>query len=231
MSDVTVQGSSVALFGGGSLECREIEVPSDLSSAAFFILAALICPGSEITLTSVGNNPSRNGVLAIFRRMGAEITLLNEREIGGEPVADIRVSSSNLQGCEIQGADIALAIDEIPAIAVAAAVASGETVIRDAAELRVKESDRISSTVRGLSALGVDVLETEDGMVIQGGVLDGGEVDSHGDHRIAMAFAVAGAAARSPVVVHNCRNVATSFPEFTSLAAQAGIDIKTSEQE
>ena len=213
------------LEGGHQLSAVDIVVPSDLSSATFFIIGALISKDSELHLPGVGINPTRNGVLGILRRMGANIEESNPRTIGGEPVADLIVRSSHLQGCEIAGEDIALAIDEIPAISVAAAVAEGVTEIRDGEELRVKESDRIHSTVQGLKALGVQVDEKPDGMVITGGKLSGGVVDSFHDHRIAMSFAMAGLAAAEQIQVNRCENVATSFPQFANLAGNAGLNI------
>ena len=215
----------VTIQGGGELFAREIEVPADLSSAAFFILAALITPKSELVLQRVGVNPSRAGVLDVLQRMGGQIELQNQSDVGGEPIADIVVRSSKLQGCDVGGNDIALAIDEIPVIAVAAACAVGVTRISDAEELRVKESDRIHCLVNGLKALGINVKENSDGMVIEGGKLTGGRVQSCGDHRIAMAFSIAGAAALEHVEVLDCNNVATSFPNFYQLANQAGINI------
>ncbi len=215
----------VTIQSGGELFAREIEVPADLSSAAFFILAALITPKSKLVLQRVGVNPSRAGVLDVLQRMGGQIELQNQSDVGGEPVADIVVRSSKLQGCDVRGNDIALAIDEIPVIAVAAACAVGVTRISDAAELRVKESDRIHCLVTGLKALGINAKENSDGMVIEGGKLTGGQVQSCGDHRIAMAFSIAGAAALDQVEVLDCNNVATSFPNFYPLANQAGVNI------
>ncbi len=220
-------GQAITLSGGGQLQGHAVSVPADLSSAAFFILAGLITADSELLLKKTGINPSRNGALKILTRMGARIGLENQHEISGEPVADIRVKSSDLEGVEIKGDEVALSIDEIPVIAVAAACArnGGKTRISNAQELRVKESDRIHSVVRGLSALGIEVVEHPDGMTITGGKFKGGEVDSFGDHRIAMAFAIAGTVAKDPVVVSNCENVATSFPDFYQLARQTGVNI------
>ena len=220
-------GNKVILCGGGQLQGRAVSVPADLSSAAFFILAGLITADSELLLKKTGINPSRNGVLKILTRMGGQIELENPRKINGEPVADIRVKSSDLKGVEINGDDIALSIDEIPVIAVAAACAGNgsKTRISNAEELRVKESDRIHSVVRGLSALGIEVIEHLDGMTITGGKFQGGEVNSFGDHRIAMAFAIAGTVAKDPVVVSDCENVATSFPDFCQIAQQTGVNI------
>lgn len=218
----------VSIVGGGRLTACDIEVPADLSSATFFILGALISPDSELHLPNLGINPSRNGVLGILERMGANIVTQNQRVVGGEPVADLVVKSSRLQGVELNHTDIALAVDEIPAIAVAAACADGVTEISGAEELRVKESDRIATTVAGLQALGAKVTEKPDGMVIQGGPLTGGRVESHGDHRIAMAFSVVGNAASSEVAISNVECVATSFPGFYDLFRQVGLNISIS---
>ena len=218
-------GEWVSLEGGGRLNSTEIEVPADLSSATFFILGALISKNSELLLPGVGVNPSRDGVLAIFKRMGANITIQNEREVGGEPVADILVKSSKLHGVSLTHDDIALAVDEIPSVAVAAACAEGVTEISGAEELRVKESDRIATTVAGLKALGAEVSENPDGMIITGSALSGGKVESHGDHRIAMAFAVAGNASSSEVMISDVDCVATSFPNFFKLYSQVGLNI------
>jgi len=218
----------VSIVGGGRLTACDIEVPADLSSATFFILGALISPDSELHLPNLGINPSRNGVLGILERMGANIVTQNQRVVGGEPVADLVVKSSRLQGVELNHTDIALAVDEIPAIAVAAACADGVTEISGAEELRVKESDRIATTVAGLQALGAKVTEKPDGMVIQGGPLTGGRVESHGDHRIAMAFSVAGNAASSEATIANVECVTTSFPGFYDLFQQVGLNISIS---
>ena len=215
----------VTIQGGVALFAQDLEVPADLSSAAFFILAALITPKSELILQRVGVNPSRTGVLQILQRMGARIVLHNQTDVGGEPIADIVVQSSQLQSCDVGGNDIALAIDEIPVIAVAAACARGITRISDATELRVKESDRIRCVVNGLKALGINVTENVDGMIIEGGKLTGGQVHSCGDHRIAMAFAIAGGVALDQVEVLDCDNVATSFPNFCELANRVGATI------
>ena len=217
----------ISLTGGGELRGCEIRVPADLSSAAFFLVGASIVRGSDVLLRRVGVNPSRNGVLAILKKMGADIELRDPATVGGEPVADLRVRAADLRGCRIDGGDVAAAIDEIPAIAVAAACAHGTTEIRDAGELRFKESDRIRSVVAGLRALGVAAEERADGLTITGGVIKGGRVESHGDHRIAMAFAVAGGAAEAPVEVLDCENIATSFPDFCRVANDAGLAIHT----
>ena len=220
-------GSRISLTGGGELRGCEIQVPADLSSAAFFLVGASIVRGSDVLLRRVGVNPSRNGVLAILKKMGADIELRDTTTVGGEPVADLRVRATDLRGCRIDGGDVAAAIDEIPAIAVAAACAHGTTEIRGAGELRFKESDRICCVVEGLRALGVAVEEHADGLTITGGVIKGGRVESCGDHRIAMSFAVAGAAAEAPVEVLDCENIATSFPDFCRVANDAGLDIQT----
>ena len=219
-------GPRISLAGGGELRGCEIRVPADLSSAAFFLVGASIVRGSDLLLRRVGVNPSRNGVLAILQKMGADIELRDPATVGGEPVADLRVRAADLRGCRIDGGDVAAAIDEIPAIAVAAACARGTTEIRDAGELRFKESDRIRSVVAGLRAIGVAVEERADGLTITGGVIKGGRVESHGDHRIAMAFAVAGGVAEAPVEVLDCENIATSFPDFCRVANDAGLAIQ-----
>ena len=222
---VTVDGARVSLTGGGSLRAADIDVPGDISSAAFFLVAASIAEGSDLTLEHVGINPTRTGVIDILRLMGADIAVLNERESGGEPVADLRVRAAPLQGIAIPPALVPLAIDEFPAIFVAAACAAGETVLTGAEELRVKESDRIQVMADGLRALGVDATPTADGMRIRGGRLGGGRVVSHGDHRIAMAFAMAGLRAQAAIDIEDCANVATSFPGFVALAGDCGLSI------
>ena len=222
--EVQTEGGRIRVRGG-ELRAQDCQVPADLSSAAFFLVGASICTGSDLALKNVGVNPTRAGVLTILKRMGADIELQNRRLLGGEPVADIRVRAADLRGCRIGGDDIALAIDEIPALAIAAAVACGDTEICDAAELRVKESDRLASIAAGLSALGIAVQPRADGLRIRGGTLRGGRVDSYGDHRIAMAFAMAGTTARAPIEITNCENIATSFPNFCAVAEQAGVNI------
>ncbi|SFM29125.1 3-phosphoshikimate 1-carboxyvinyltransferase [Ectothiorhodospira mobilis] len=219
----------VCLQGGGRLQGTRIQVPGDISSAAFFLVGASIAPDCRLTLEHVGMNPTRTGVIDILRLMGADIRVENPREVGGEPVADLTVSSAPLQGVEIPPALVPLAIDEFPALFVAAACARGRTVLTDAAELRVKESDRIQVMADGLLRLGIQAEPTADGMVIQGGDPDGGEVDSHGDHRVAMAFAMAALRARGPIRIRHCANVNTSFPGFVSLAAGAGLPIEAEE--
>jgi 3-phosphoshikimate 1-carboxyvinyltransferase len=206
---------------GQGLSATDVQVPGDISSAAFFMVAASIVPGSEILLQDVGLNPTRSGVLDVLRRMGASLELVSEQTVSGEPMGTLRASSSSLQGVEIGGADIPRLIDELPVIAVAAAMAEGETRIRDAAELRVKESDRIQATVGFLRGMGVEADETEDGMVISGRGpgwrMSPARVDAGGDHRIAMAALVAGLVGRGETVVDGADAIATSFPGFADL--------------
>lgn len=223
---VSVEAQRSSLLGGGQLQSTEIEVPADISSAAFFMVAASICPGSDLLLEHVGINPTRIGVINILKAMGADIELLNSKEVGGEPVADIRVRYAPLKGINIPEDQVPLAIDEFPVLFVAAACAEGKTVLTGAEELRVKESDRIQVMADGLKVLGVDIEPTEDGAVICGGqTMGGGEVVSHGDHRIAMAFAVAALRAESKITIRDCANVATSFPNFIALANQVGFNL------
>ncbi|HLD65032.1 MAG TPA: bifunctional prephenate dehydrogenase/3-phosphoshikimate 1-carboxyvinyltransferase, partial [Pseudomonas sp.] len=222
---VTVEGSTASLESGHGLTATHIEVPADISSAAFFLVAGSIAPDSELLLEHVGINPTRTGVIDILKLMGADIQLENQREVGGEPVADLRVRSARLKGIEIPEHLVPLAIDEFPVLFVAACCAEGRTVLRGAEELRVKESDRIQVMADGLLALGAKVEPTPDGIIIDGGVLGGGEVYSHGDHRIAMSFSVASLRATAPIRIHDCANVATSFPNFLGLAAQVGIRV------
>ncbi len=223
--EVRRQGPRVSLTGGGRLRACKLDVPADISSAAFFLVGASIAGGSDLTLEHLGINPTRVGVINILRAMGADIEIMNERDAGGEPVADLRVRSSRLKGIRIPEDQVPLAIDEFPALFVAAACAEGETVLTGAEELRVKESDRIQVMADGLAALGVDARPTPDGMVIRGGRIRGGTVASHGDHRIAMAFAMAGLRADGEITITDCANVNTSFPGFVPLAAGAGLAI------
>lgn len=222
---VTVDGSTASLESGHKLTATHIEVPADISSAAFFLVAGSIAEDSELVLEHVGINPTRTGVIDILKLMGGDITLENQREVGGEPVADIRVRSAKLKGIDIPEELVPLAIDEFPVLFVAASVAEGRTVLRGAEELRVKESDRIQVMADGLIALGVKAEPTPDGIIIEGGSIGGGEVWSHGDHRIAMSFSVASLRASAPIRIHDCANVATSFPNFLALSAQVGIRV------
>jgi 3-phosphoshikimate 1-carboxyvinyltransferase len=197
------------------LEPGSISVPADISSAAFFIVAALLVGESEVVLDEVNVNPTRTGLLSVLARMGAEVEREDEREVGGEPIARLRVRSAPLRGTEVGGAEIPLAIDELPLVALAACFAEGTTTIRDAEELRRKESDRIETVTAALRALGGKVEPTADGMVIEGtGGLRGGTIDSHGDHRIAMLGAVAGLASREGVEVRGMDAAAVSYPGF-----------------
>jgi 3-phosphoshikimate 1-carboxyvinyltransferase len=221
------EGSTARINNQGKLTATEIDVPSDISSAAFFLVGASIAPDSDVTLKHVGINPTRTGVIDILRLMGANIEVLNEREVGGEPVADLRVRSSQLKGISIPEHLVPLAIDEFPVLFVAASCAEGQTVLTGAEELRVKESDRIQVMADGLQILGVDAQPTKDGMVINGGKLGTGEVDSHGDHRIAMSFSIAGLRSSGPITIKDCANVNTSFPEFSQLATQLGLNLIT----
>lgn len=223
---VAVQGDRISLAGGGVLHGTEIDVPADISSAAFFMVAASIVPDADILLEHVGINPTRTGVIDILKLMGARIDLENPREVGGEPVADIRVRSAKLHGIKIPSELVPLAIDEFPVVFVAAAVAAGTTTLRDAAELRVKESDRIQVMADGLIACGIDCEVLEDGIIIAGGQLSGGKVHSRHDHRIAMAFAVAGLCSNEPIVIQDCANVSTSFPGFLALASGLGFNLE-----
>ncbi|MGP0173499.1 bifunctional prephenate dehydrogenase/3-phosphoshikimate 1-carboxyvinyltransferase [Pseudomonas sp. NCHU5208] len=222
---VSVEGSTASVESGHKLTATRIEVPADISSAAFFLVAASIAEGSELVLEHVGINPTRTGVIDILKLMGGDISLENQREVGGEPVADIRVRAAKLKGIDIPEDLVPLAIDEFPVLFVAAACAEGRTVLRGAEELRVKESDRIQVMADGLVALGVKAEPTPDGIVIEGGSIGGGEVWAHGDHRIAMSFSVASLRASAPIRIHDCANVATSFPNFLALAAEVGINV------
>jgi 3-phosphoshikimate 1-carboxyvinyltransferase len=224
--EVRVEGPTVYVRGGGRLTACDIDVPADISSATFFLVGAAIAPGSELVLEHVGINPTRIGVIHILKLMDADITLENRREVGGEPVADLRIRGSRLRGIRIPEDQVPLAIDEFPALFIAAACAEGETVLTGAHELRVKESDRIAVMAEALKRLGIAAQETPDGIIIQGGRLAGGEVDSHGDHRIAMSFAIAALRASGPITVRDCKNVATSFPDFVELAQRAGLGIE-----
>ena len=227
---VEQDGNLVTVESGHRLTAGKIDVPSDISSATFFMVAAAICPGSDITLQHVGINPTRIGVINILKLMGANLELLNEREVGGEPVADIRVRYAPLKGIQVPEDQVPLAIDEFPALFVAAACAEGTTVVTGAEELRVKESDRIQAMVDGLKTLGVDIEGTPDGAIIKGcEQFGGGVVESHDDHRIAMSFTVAALRASEEITVKECANVATSFPVFVELAQQVGMKVKAEE--
>ena len=211
---VSSTGTSAAIYPEPVLEARDIVVPGDISSVAYFIAAGLLTPDSEILLKNVGINPTRAGILKVCRSMGADITLLNENP-EGEPTADLLIRTSSLKGTVIQGADIPTLIDEIPMIAVMAAFAQGTTIIRDAQELKVKESDRIAVMVDNLKRMGADIEGTDDGMIIHGGrPLHGAAIDSHLDHRVAMSFAVAGTICEGEMEIQDAQCVDISYPEF-----------------
>ena len=214
------------LSGGHRLTATDIAVPGDFSSAAFFLVAASLVPGSDLLIEGVGMNPRRTGLLDALRLMGADIRPCNAREEGGEPVADLQVRHAPLHGIEVPEHLVSDMIDEFPVLFVAATAASGTTVVRGAAELRVKESDRIAVMASGLRAMGARIDETPDGAVIHGGAtLGGASVDAHDDHRIAMSFVVAGQRASAPVTLRGCATVATSFPGFFDLANRAGMGL------
>lgn len=213
--------NSVTITGGATLQGQTVIVPGDISSAAFWLVAGAIVPGSEILIENVGVNPTRTGVLDALEMMGADITLENQRVVAGEPVADLRVRSSNLHSCTISGDIIPRLIDEIPILAVAAAFASGTTVIKDAEELRVKESDRIAAIAKELNKMGAKVTELPDGLEITGGSsLTGTEVDSYGDHRIAMSLAIAAFNAKGKTTIHGAEAASISYPTFVSTLKQ-----------
>ncbi|MCF0129216.1 MAG: 3-phosphoshikimate 1-carboxyvinyltransferase [Pseudobutyrivibrio sp.] len=212
---VTSEGNKASIVGLPKLYGQKIEVPGDISSAAFFIAAGLITPGSEILIKNVNTNPTRAGIIRVALDMGGDLKLLNERTVSGEPVADIYVKSSELHGIEISGEIIPTLIDEIPVIAVMAAAASGKTVIKDASELKVKESNRIDSVVSNLVAMGAKAQPTEDGMIIEGGSpLHGTRIITKSDHRIAMAFSVADLIAEGETVLDDADCVVISYPDF-----------------
>lgn len=224
-ADVFVEGTSVLVRGGRELHGQELVIPGDISSAAFFMVAALLVPGSELLIQNIGVNPTRTGVLDILQAMGGDIQLLNQREVSGEPVADLQIRASRLKGIEIGGDLVPRAIDEFPAICVAAALAEGTTVIGDARELRVKETDRIAAMATNLRSIGAGPIEeTDDGIVIQGiEQLQGGTVASFGDHRIAMSLAVAALACKNEVAIDDVSCVATSFPGFFELLSRVAV--------
>ncbi|MBN9427992.1 MAG: 3-phosphoshikimate 1-carboxyvinyltransferase [Burkholderiales bacterium] len=223
-------GAQASVRGGQRLRATSIDVPADISSAAFFLVGASIAEGSDITLEHVGMNPTRTGIIDILRLMGANIEVLASREVGGEPVADLRVRAAPLRGIEVPRELVPLAIDEFPALFIAAACAEGRTVVSGAEELRVKESDRIAVMADGLQTLGVSATPTPDGMIIDGRggqpqVFGAGAIESHGDHRISMSFAMAALRAGGALEIRDTANVGTSFPGFTTLAARAGLAI------
>lgn len=223
-----IQKSEDSIVINSEEECigTDVMVPGDISSAAFFVVSASIVPGSDLMIRNVGINTTRIGVLHILKLMGADIQVINKRLCGEEPVADLHVRYAPLEGIDIPITLVPFAIDEFPAIFIAAACASGQTKLQGARELRVKESDRIAVMIEGLQKLGIEAIALEDGAIINGGQLHGGVVDSHHDHRIAMAFSVAGAIAKEPVIIRDCRNIKTSFPNFIQVAHQANMQVK-----
>ncbi|MDA0706652.1 MAG: 3-phosphoshikimate 1-carboxyvinyltransferase [Proteobacteria bacterium] len=216
----------ISMRGHQTLHGCDIEVPADLSSASFIILAAVLAERADVLITDVGVNPTRTGVIDILQAMGASIEFENQRQFGAEPIADIRVRSSSLRGGVVDPALVSLAIDEFPVLFVAAAAAQGKTVFSGLAELRVKESDRIAAMAEGLRALGIQVVEVADGATVYGGPFKGGVVESHGDHRVAMSLAIAATIATDTVVINDVAAVNTSFPGFTNSLEQLGVSIR-----
>lgn len=202
-----------------------IDIPGDLSSAAFLLAAAAMRPGASLLLEGVGINPTRNGILSLLGRMGAAIQIENFEMQQGELVANLRITGGNLRGINISAADVALAVDEIPVVLAVAAIAEGKTEVRGAGELKVKESDRLTAMVEGLERLGITAELLDDGVRVFGGQPRGGVIDSHGDHRVAMSFAILGQRAKGPVEIRDCENIETSFPGFVALMQCAGLDI------
>lgn len=225
-ASVNSSEGTVALIGGQALSGRSIEIPADLSSATFIILGTLLSQDAEILIEKVGVNPTRTGVLDILQCMDADIRLENPRQFGDEPVADIRVRASTLKGVDVDPQVVSLAIDEFPALFVAAAAASGETRFSGLEELRVKESDRIAAMADGLRRLGIDIEETPDGAVVRGGRFSGGEVNSFHDHRVAMSLTMAGTIADGEVLIRGVDNVNTSFPGFEDCVTRLGADVQ-----
>ncbi len=219
-------GHTIVLNGSSECQGTEVMVPGDLSSAAFFIVAATLVKGSNLLIRNVGINPTRTGILEILKRMGADIKITHQRLYGEEWVGDIQVKHAELKGIDIPLDLVPLSIDEFPVILIAASCAKGKTYLQGAKELRCKESDRIGAMAEGLQRLGIDVTVLEDGLLMEGGVLQGGVIDSRQDHRIAMAFAVAGSVAISPVTIRDCANIVTSFPTFVTTAHQVRLQIQ-----
>ncbi|MTI79571.1 MAG: 3-phosphoshikimate 1-carboxyvinyltransferase [Firmicutes bacterium] len=214
-AQLKVDGCTTTVMGKPKLKGQKFSVPSDISSAAFFMVAAAIVPGSNVTIKGVSLNPTRNGIIEVLQKMDANISIINKQEEAGEPMGDIRIRGGTLKGTVIDGAIIPRLIDEIPVLAIAAAVAEGKTIIKDAAELRIKETDRVATTASELAKFGVDVQEQPDGMIIEGGKpMSGAVCQSHGDHRIAMAMAVAGMVASGETVVQDAEIINISFPGF-----------------
>ncbi|MFT5114551.1 MAG: 3-phosphoshikimate 1-carboxyvinyltransferase [Parasphingorhabdus sp.] len=224
--DIETHDLTAILKPVNKLTATSIQVPGDISSAAFFLCAAAMQPGARVRINHIGLNPTRTGILNILRAMGAAVEIDNEHVIAGEMVGDITVTGRGLSAIDVPEQWVPLAIDEFPMICVIAATAKGITRVRGAAELRVKESDRISAAAEGLKALGIHVEETADGLDVHGGVIAGGTVNSHHDHRISMAFAMAGLVATHSIKILDCRNVATSFPNFVETARFLGLNIE-----
>ncbi len=224
--DVRSDGGTIALRGGASLTGRAIEVPGDLSSATFIILGTLLSESADILIENVGVNPTRTGVIDILQAMGGDLSLENPRLLGKEPVADLRARSSTLQGCDVDPALVSLAIDEFPALFVAAAAARGTTRFSGIGELRVKESDRIAAMADSMRRLGIEVTESPDGAVVHGGRFTGGDVNCFDDHRVAMSLAMAATIAEDEVVIRDVDNVNTSFPGFRECVAGIGADVQ-----
>lgn len=222
---VTRVGSAVAVDGPAKLRAIRIDVPGDFSSAAFFIVAGLIAGGGTLVVRDTGINPTRTALIDILRLMGGDIRVRPHASATGEPRADIEVHRSALHGIVVPAALIPAAMDEFPVLFAAAAVAKGETIVTGAAELRVKESDRLAAMAEGLAAIGVNLDRLPDGLRVRGGEIGGGSVGSRGDHRVAMSFAVLGACAQSPIAIRDVQNVATSFPGFAETARSVGLDI------
>lgn len=225
-----VKDRSIEIEPPALLRACRLEVPGDFSSAAFFIVAGCLAAEGVLTLRNVGINPSRTGLLEALRLMGAEIRVVNPRAAGTEPVADLEIERRELRGIDVPPALVPLAIDEFPALFVAAACARGKTLVTGAEELRVKESDRIATMAKGLQAVGIRTEVHDDGLLVFGGSIGGGRVDSCGDHRIAMAFAIASVRAQAPIEIADVANVATSFPGFVETAARAGLEIQVLKQ-
>jgi 3-phosphoshikimate 1-carboxyvinyltransferase len=219
-AQVAVEDRKISLAGGQELSAQDVRIPGDISSAAFFLVAAAMIPGSDLTIRNVGCNPTRDGVIIILRRMGGSIECVNQRVEAGEQVADLRVRGGGLKGVDVGPELVARTIDEYPVLAVAAALADGVTTFSDVKELRYKESDRIAAMSAGLRALGVAVEEREDGMTVRGGKLKGGAVESYGDHRIAMSFAIAALASAEGVAIDDAACVDISFPSFFDLLGE-----------
>jgi len=224
--DVVARGGTATLQPPARLEAARIVVPGDFSSAAFFIVAACIGARAPVLIEGVGVNPTRTGLLEMLALMGADLRLVDHRSAGAEPVADIEIRPATLTGIRVPERLVPVAIDEFPAFFIAAACARGETLVTGAGELRVKESDRIAVMARGLDAVGVRNEVLQDGLRIEGGPIGGGVVDSHGDHRVAMAFAVASLRASAPIEIRDVANVATSFPGFAPLARSLGLRLE-----